>query len=235
MAGAFRGYELRTTDADAARVFYRAVAGLAPGESPAITVTALPQAALARGARPHWLGHLAVDGVDDATQRLLALGAQPLGPARRTDDGSSLVTLRDPFGAMLALRSTTDAPRTDAVAWHQLAVLDEARAWSVYADLFGWCEAGVVEHTGELSPVRTFAWEPGGQRVGGVASIARAPQVHPQWLYFFRVADLAAALDEVRARGGLALAPVRLASGDQLAACDDPQGAAFGLYERAPR
>ncbi len=228
-AGAFHSYELRTTDADAARDFYRAVAGL--GASPALTITALPQAALARGARPHWLGHLAVDDVDAVAQSLLALGATPLGPTRHTDDGAALVTLRDPFGAMLALRSTVNAPRADAVAWHQLTALDEARAWSVYADLFGWRDAGTVEHTGDLGPVHTFAWGPSNARVGGVASIALAPQVHPQWLYFFRVRDLDAALDEVRARGGHALAPLRLASGDRVAACDDPQGAAFGLMQ----
>ena len=228
-AGTFRGDELRTPAADGARDFYGAMAGL--GVSPAFTVAALPQAALARGARPHWLGHLAVGDVDTITQSLLALGAMPLGPTRYIDDGAALVTLRDPFGAMLALRSTTNAPRTEAVAWHQLTALDDARAWSVYGDLFGWCDAGTVEHPGELSPVRTFAWEPGGPRAGGVASIARAPHVHPQWLYFFRVADLDAALDAVRARGGLALAPVRLASGDRVAVCDDPQGAAFGLMQ----
>lgn len=226
---AFRGYELRTTDADAARDFYRAVAGL--GDSSAITITALPQAALARGARPHWLGHLAVDDVDAVVQSLLAVGATPLGPPRHTDDGSSLVTLRDPFGAMLALRSTVNAPRTDAVAWHQLTALDDARAWSLYADLFAWRDAGTLDHPGELSPVRTFAWEGSAQRAGGVASIAQAPHVHPQWLYFFRVSDLDAALDAVRARGGHALPLLRVANGDRVAVCDDPQGAAFGLYE----
>jgi hypothetical protein len=64
-----------------------------------------------------------------------------------------------------------------------------------------------------------------------MANTARWPGVHPHWLFHFPVADLEAALAAVRARGGRALAPNLLPSGDRVVACEDPQGAAFGLLE----
>jgi predicted enzyme related to lactoylglutathione lyase len=55
--------------------------------------------------------------------------------------------------------------------------------------------------------------------------------VHAQWLYFFRTMDLDRALARVRELGGLTLPPSTTPDGHFLAACDDPQGAAFGLYQ----
>ena len=69
-----------------------------------------------------------------------------------------------------------------------------------------------------------------GRSVGSVADTARLPGVHPQWLFFFPVADLEASLEKVRAAGGIALAPFRTSNGHRAVACDDPQRAAFGLW-----
>jgi uncharacterized protein len=50
-------------------------------------------------------------------------------------------------------------------------------------------------------------------------------------LFYFRVADVDAAVAKVRARGGTTLEPIRTPSGDRVAPCEDAQGAAFALYE----
>lgn len=60
-----------------------------------------------------------------------------------------------------------------------------------------------------------------------------SPEVHPQWLFFFQVADIEHALAKVSARGGLALARTQTSSGDIVVPCEDPQGAAFALYQVA--
>ena len=80
-----------------------------------------------------------------------------------------------------------------------------------------------------------FAWDDSGKSVGGMANTARAPEVHAHWLYCFPVADLDGALAKVSAKGGRALTPAVLPNGDRIAPCDDPQGAAFGLLQLAPR
>jgi predicted enzyme related to lactoylglutathione lyase len=56
--------------------------------------------------------------------------------------------------------------------------------------------------------------------------------VHPHWLFNFGVPALEPAIEAVRAAGGSALDPITLPDGKRVTACDDPQGAAFGLLER---
>lgn len=56
------------------------------------------------------------------------------------------------------------------------------------------------------------------------------PEVHTHWL-FFSVPSLDVAVGRVREHGGLVIGPMELPGGARVAACDDPQGAAFGLIE----
>ena len=141
--------------------------------------------------------------------------------------------LRDPFGANVALTPAPSLVGDDTrVAWHLLSTRDEARAMELYASILGWT---ALDHQdlGERGRHVTFAWNTTGTPVGSTSDIARRPHVHPQWLYFFRAADLDASLARVRELGGLTLPPTTTPEGARVAACDDPQGAAFGLYENA--
>lgn len=70
----FEHFELRTTDPTAARGFYERVVS-AEFWGPRVSASALPERALALGARPHRVGHL---GVDDP----LAVAAR-IGVVRR--------------------------------------------------------------------------------------------------------------------------------------------------------
>jgi predicted enzyme related to lactoylglutathione lyase len=224
--GTFCRYELRTTDVDAARAFYSDVLDLDFAEPTAIAP--LPQQARARGAPAHWLGHLGVDDIEGAIAHFVARGAQPLVPG--------LPILRDPSGAVLALRAGrahADAPARKPVTWHQHHTTDLERAWRAYADRFAWTEEGTVAEEGLEGGHRLFAWDSSRACVGRMANTARHPEVHAQWLFYFAVAQLGAAMDKVRARGGLvAGAPRALRDGTELVACEDAQGAAFGLHAR---
>ena len=79
-----------------------------------------------------------------------------------------------------------------------------------------------------------FAWNAGEPDVGAIADVAGRAGVHTHWLFFFGVTSLDRTLAEVRARGGKVIGPFVLPNAVRLAACDDPQGAAFGLMELAP-
>jgi predicted enzyme related to lactoylglutathione lyase len=53
------------------------------------------------------------------------------------------------------------------------------------------------------------------------------------WLNYFRVPDVHAAAERVRARGGQVLhGPMEVPGGDWIVQCMDPQGAAFALHTR---
>src|SRR5258706_1584597 len=94
----FFRFDLRTTDADAARAFYAKILG-----HDRAVIWPLHEQALARGARPHWLGYLGVADVERATAELVERVAMRLGPTPPTGDGGPAVVPRDPRGAAAAL------------------------------------------------------------------------------------------------------------------------------------
>src|SRR5205823_432174 len=117
------------------------------------------------------------------------------------------------------------------IAWHLLHAHDEKQAFAWYASLFGWTATGAHDLGPELGRHQTFAWDDSGRTVGSVANTVELPRVHPQWLFFFRVDDIERARARVETQGGLALSAMKTPSGNLAAPCDDPQGAAFALYQ----
>lgn len=201
-------------------------------ETTSLEAWPLHERARLAGAPPHWLGHLDVDDVHESVSQLVAMGAEPLGPTVNTEGGLSWATLRDPFGSVVALRSRGAVPPTNRpVAWHQLHTRDLERAWPTYAKLAGWHDVGTINVNNPEGGHRLFAWSPGGEAVGSVANTARWPGVHTHWLFSFPVEDIEVAIHRVRDHGGTAPNPVELPNGARVTACDDPQGAAFGLIQ----
>ena len=220
----FTRYVLRTTDVGSARAFYDAVLGGLGAD-----IVALPEMAIARGARPHWLGQIQVGdlgGTASMADRFVTLGAARLGPPV---DGGDTIVLRDPGGAIVGLTSRVAEPASDVV-WHHLNTLRAEDAAVLYSTLFGW---GLTEERdfGKLGRYRCFAFDGEVANAGAVSGIETRPEVHPHWLYFFRVESIASAMESVRTHGGVAMGPFDLPDGGKSAVCDDPQGAAFGLLE----
>jgi hypothetical protein len=221
MTNRFDRFELHTTDVGAARAFYEAVIGRS-GDG----VVEISAEARARGARPHWEGSLSVRGdLARHGEAMIARGASLLGPQR--DPG--VARLRDPGGAVVALTSAPHASQA-GVVWHHLNALDAERTLAAYVDLLGWAPGEAVD-LGPLGTFRELAFAAGEPAVGSVGEIAGRAERHPHWCFYFAVRSLDAALAAVRAQGGLALEPVALPNGARVAACDDPQGAAFGLMQ----
>jgi uncharacterized protein len=232
----FCRYSLRTTDVALARRFYDEAIGLtlpSEGRSETSRLEAWPlhERAIANGAPPHWLGQLAVDDVERSRERLVELGGERLGPTVRTPDGTHYATLRDPFGAVVAVRAGQLGPADDRIAWHQLHTRDAERAWALYSELFGWIGTETLDVPDPVGGHQLFAWRTGTGSIGSIGNTGRWPGVHAHWLFYFVVADIDAAVVRIRALGGAAMNPIALAAGRYLAACEDPEGAAFGLIQ----
>lgn len=230
----FFEYHLRTTDVDGARAFYSAVLGDRNPE-----VFQLHEQALARGARPHWLGYIDVGDVDAMASAFVARGAAPLGPKWVNPQGLEASVMRDPGGAVVALAKPppTRAPEAThasgsslGVEWHLLNTRDVERAKKNYSEVLGWEFKAPLE-LGTHGVFHPFSWQAGGAPAGSMSDIATRPGVHPHWLFHFRVGALDHAVDAVRARGGVVIDSVAIPGGDRIAVCDDPQGAAFTLRE----
>jgi predicted enzyme related to lactoylglutathione lyase len=110
-----------------------------------------------------------------------------------------------------------------------LHVVNERDAFAVYADIFGWTPAG-TRAFGEEQREQMFAWDADGA-AGSIANTAASPGVHPHWMFFFACGSLEESCRTVRELGGLTLPVVERPDGSRLAACEDPQRAAFGLCQ----
>ena len=224
---------LRTLDVEAARDFYGRILGDVP------RISRLHEQAVARGARPHWLGLLDVDDVDRAVEAFVARGGAPLGPRWSDADGLDAANVRDPGGAVVSLAKPPPSARGERlavpepeVAWHLLHTSNLAAVKEAYAQVAGW-EFSAPFEAGEHGTFHPFAWQAGGTVVGAACDITARPSVHPHWLFHFRVDALDPAMAAVKSAGGTVFGPFVVPRGDRVAVCDDLQGAAFALYESA--
>lgn len=219
-------FVLRTTDVPAARAFYSALVG-----HDRHSIVPLHEQALARGARPHWLGQIEVDDVEESVRAFVNQGAEALNPIGTFPDGRRFAVLRDPGGAIIGLTSPSPAGPHDEprmIVWHQLDTNDRARVEKAYTTIFGWRLTQLVNHP-EHGEFQNFAWPSVDADVGAIFDIQGRPGRHAHWLFHMRVADLDRAAAIVRDGGGVVLGPFPLPNGERVAVCDDPQGAAFAL------
>ena len=218
----FSRYLLRTTDVTAAAAFYDVVL-----ERRGDGIVPLHEAAIARGARPHWLGHIGVGklgGAEAVATRFVERGAVRLGPP-----AGDVVVLRDPGGAIVAVTDSS-AESSAGVAWCQLNTREPGRAAANYAALLGWSFTEEID-LGRLGCHQRFACGAGEASVGVISGVEGRPEVHTHWLFFFAVPSLDVAIERVREHGGIVHGPIPLPNGVRIAACDDAQGAAFGLVD----
>jgi hypothetical protein len=70
--------------------------------------------------------------------------------------------------------------------------------------------------------------------IGGMMNKPKAmANVPPNWLIYFRVPDVDAAAERIKANGGKVLnGPMEVPGGDRVVTAADPQGAAFGLHSK---
>jgi len=243
----FAWYELLTTDLPAAQSFYGKVVGwhaqdastpqfayrlFSAGGAPVAGLMELPLEGRKKGATPRWVGYVAVRDVDGAVDRLKALGGAVYVPPTDSNIGR-IAVVADPQKATLGLVGGLKfgtAPAAEAggpgrVGWHELLAGECKAAFGFYSALFGWEKAQAEEAL--VDSYQLFAAS--GRTLGGMFTKFAATPV-PFWLYYFEVADLDAAIDQVKAGGGrLAQGPLELWGGSWIARCIDPQGAMFAL------
>ena len=228
----FRWYELMTTDAAAAAVFYRAVVGWrtedAGGPGMAYTtfhvgdaygmagMLTLSPEARAAGAQPGWMGYLGVPDVDDYARRLVAAGGTVHQPPMDIPGVLRMAGVKDPTGtAFVIYKGIPQTGEADAgppegapgevgyVGWRELMAGDGQRAFDFYSGLFGWNEAGVHD----MGPMGTYRlWSTTGAMGMAAAEggMMTAPPggPGPRWNFYFRVAGADAAAARITAAGG---------------------------------
>lgn len=161
---------------------------------------------------------LRVPDVAETMRRAIDGGAQ-MPRAMYDDYGSRNVTVVDPFGHRWLLHTPlaelSDRQRPGDVGYAWLTAPDPDRAAAFYAAVLGW----------DYTPGSV----PGGRNVTGRSLPLGIGPGEPGWHLSYAVADVAAAVERVRAAGGTATEPADRAYG-AAADCVDDQGTVFALH-----
>ncbi len=251
--GDFIWYELLTSDADAAQSFYGDIFGWTGRDSgqsdmdyrllsmSSIDLGGLMQineAMKAGGARPIWLGYIAVDDVDASVASITKAGGKAQMPAMDLPSVGRIAMMTDPQGVpFYIMRGASneeshafayDKARLGHCAWNELVTADRSAAMSFYADQFGWKKDGEMD-MGALGAYEFFRRRDVPGMFAGVMSMPAELPVS-MWIYYFRVADIDEAVARTKARGGqIAHGPIEIPGGEFAVNAIDPQGALFSF------
>ena len=194
------------------------------------------------GARPMWLGYIAVDDVDATVTEIQKRGGTLQMPAMDIPMVGRIAMVADPQGAPFYVMkpippegrenepsnvfSPTDQGRC---AWNELSTSDPVAARRFYGEQFGWTADDFMD-MGEHGEYRFIDHQ--GLRLGAIAGTMQGQPTH--WRYYVRVPSVSAAKETAEAKGGkIVMGPMEVPGGDHIIIGMDPQGAEFALVGKA--
>jgi predicted enzyme related to lactoylglutathione lyase len=244
-------YELMTTDSAAAEAFYKNVVGWtsapfdgAPtpytqfNRSGNVGVAGLMKRPDGMNMPPFWAMYVAVPTLEEAVAHIKRLGGSELSPVIDIAKVGRMQMMKDPQGAAFYIiqPSSTDdrpetAPQVGEASWHELMTTDAVAAMKFYSEVFHW-QPGETMDMGDMGKYYMFNRSHG--MIGGMMNKPPAmANVPPNWAIYFRVPDINAAVERIKAGGGRILnGPMEVPGGDQVVNAMDPQGAAFSLHQK---
>lgn len=176
-----------------------------------------------------WLGSVSVTDVDAAVKIAEGLGGKVIYGPMDIEGIGRYATILDPEGAVIGLfRSLhgdpdTSTPKVGEFCWDGLLSKDLTAAADFYKAVIGWSTSQ--------------AWEGSGEKVFKMgdkmeASLAEAKEgVHPTWLTYVHVADLAASKKKASELGAKIIVDnVDLPFGS-FSVIHDPMGGLIGLFQ----
>jgi predicted enzyme related to lactoylglutathione lyase len=247
-------YELMTTDTSAAEKFYTKVVGWtsAPfAESPApytifrrggdVGVAGLMKRPVGMNVPPFWAMYVAVPELEDAVAHIKRLGGSELSPVIEVPTVGRLQMLKDPQGASFYIIQPTPTeerpettPEIGDASWHELMTTDAPAALKFYSEIFGWQPSEALD-MGPMGKYHMFN-RPHGMIGGMMNKPPEMANVPPHWMIYFRVPDIDAAVERIKANGGqIVNGPMEVPGGDWVLNAVDLQGAAFSLHARKAR
>jgi uncharacterized protein len=182
--------------------------------------------------------YVGVPKLEDAVAHITRLGGRDCSPVIEVPNVGRMQMMQDPQGAAFYVfePSSTEqmpeaAPEVGDASWHELMTTDAPAAMTFYNEIFGWQPSDAMD-MGDMGKYQMF-----NRPIGMIGGIMNKPkemaQVPPNWQIYFRVDDLDAAIDRIKANGGQILnGPMEVPGGDRIVNAMDPQGAAFSLHAR---
>lgn len=245
--GTFSWVDLATPDPEAAKSFYGELFGWEmddqdAGEGAVYTICRLggdavcglfelPEEMRAGGMPPSWTSYVTVGDADTAAARALELGGAAIKEPFDVMDAGRTAVVRDPQGAVLAMwepRQRIGAEQVNdagCLVMNELATTHLDGAAEFYAGLFGWTTETI---TSPDAPAMVMAMNDGRMNASLGEAEGGAP---PHWRPYFTVESAADAVARVAELGGAEVMPPVTIFDGTIAVVQDPQGAAFAVYE----
>ena len=244
-------YELMTTDTTAAERFYRNVIGWtsSPFDSASHPYTVFARSGggqvgglMKRPADmnmpPFWAMYIGVPKLEEAVSHIKRLGGNELSPVIEVPTVGRMQMMKDPQGAAFYIirpapteERPETAPEIGEASWHELMTTDAEAAMKFYSEVFGWRPSETLD-MGTMGKYHMFN-RPHGMIGGMMNKPPEMANVPPHWMIYFRVPDINAATERIKANGGKILnGPMEVPGGDWIVNAMDPQGAAFSLHAK---
>jgi predicted enzyme related to lactoylglutathione lyase len=186
---------------------------------------------IASGARPVWVGYVAVEDVE-ASMRAIGEAGGHVHMSREIPGVGRFAMASDPQGALFYVMrgsveggvSTAFAPgKLGHCAWNELWTPDQDGAHAFYTALFGWRQEGVMP----MGAMGDYCFLHLGETRFGATGGTDGPA---HWLPYFTVPSIGAAVEAVKAHGGtVTTGPHEVPGGGHIVMGVDPQGARFAL------
>ena len=245
--------ELMTSDPAAAEGFYKTIVGWtsAPFEGSPMPYTLFKRrgdvgvAGLMRtpdgmNMPPFWAMYIAVPNIEEAVAKIKRLGGSELSEVITVPTVGRMQMMTDPQGASFYIHEpeprdpSPDAdPEIGEPSWLELMTTDAPAAMTFYQALFNWQPSEAMD----MGPMGTYQmFNRGSRMIGGMMNTPpEMAQVPPYWTIYFRVPDVDAAAERIRANGGTIVnGPMDVPGGDRVLNATDPQGASFALHAKKP-
>jgi predicted enzyme related to lactoylglutathione lyase len=189
-------------------------------------------------APPFWSMYVGVPHLEDAAAHVVQLGGKQRSPVISVPSVGRMQMVTDPQGAAFYIYEPAARefppeadPKIGEASWHELMTTDARAAMRFYQELFGWQPSQAMD-MGAMGVYQMFD-RPHGMIGGMMNKPPEMAQVPPHWQIYFRVPDIASAVERITANGGRVLnGPTEVPGGDWIVNAMDPQGAAFSLHAK---
>ena len=182
-------------------------------------------------APPHWLGHISVDDVDAAADRVVAAGGSIVAPAMDIPDVGRMVVIADPQGAVVSLFASASGdwePSDGVFVWDELLTTDVEAAKRFYGEVVGWETRDMDMGS---SGVYTLFSLGGTDRAGCMPRPPGAENVPPNWMTYIGTGDVDATAAKAKDLGSnFLMEPFDVMTVGRLAIISDPTGGVVGLF-----
>jgi predicted enzyme related to lactoylglutathione lyase len=251
--GTFCWIELGTTDAGAAKSFYKELFGwdYHDGDGgPGMIYTMIklngkdlgglyemPSNMLEQGIPSHWLNYISVANADEATAQAASSGGAVMNGPFDVMSAGRMSVIQDPTGAVFAIWQAKEVHGSSVYhelgtyCWQELGTGDTQKAKDFYTTLFGWATESFP------GPMEYTIFKNGDQSVGGMYQITpEMGPMPPNWLTYFAVADCDATVQKATEAGGSVMRPAEEIPGvGRFAILRDPASAVFAVLKPAPQ